>query len=216
MISILLVDDHDMVRSGFRRLLETHPHFHVAGEATNGEEAYRHYFDLRPDVILLDLLMPGEGGLATLRRLTNRDAAARVLVLSVFDEPGIVRRALENGASGYLSKGASEAELVEGVETVAAGHTYIESRLSAYADSPASPIDVLTTREFEIFTMLAQGRSVNEISEVLHLSPKTVGAHRTSIMKKMSLHNSAELARLAIVWNVVRVPSQVVFTADYI
>ncbi|MDX8406577.1 MAG: response regulator transcription factor, partial [Mariprofundus sp.] len=98
MISILMVDDHAMVRSGFRRLLESRPEFCVVGEAESGEEGFRHYFELRPDVVLLDLLMPGEGGLATIRRLTSRDAQARILVLSMFDEPGMIRRVMDVGA----------------------------------------------------------------------------------------------------------------------
>jgi len=212
MISVLLVDDHTMVRSGFRRLLETNPHFHVVGEAENGEEAFRLYFDLRPDVLLLDLLMPGEGGLATIRRLIGRDANIRILVLSMFDEPGIVRRAMDVGAKGYLSKGASLEELTTAVTAVANGRSYIEARLAAQLQAVelhVNPIDSLTTREFEVFSMLAVGRSVQDIATLLHLSTKTVGAHRTSIMKKLVLKNGAELARMAIVWHIVRVPSRI-------
>jgi len=208
-ISVLVVDDHAMVRSGFRRLLETSSQFHVVGEAENGEEAFRLYFDLRPDVVLLDLLMPGEGGLATIRRLISRDTQARVLVISMFDEPGIVRRTIDVGALGYLSKGASLEELTAAVMAVAAGQCYIEARLASRlkeVEQNMNPVDALTTRELEVFSMLAVGRSVNEIADLLHLSSKTVGAHRTSIMKKLALKNSAALARMAIVWNVVKVP----------
>lgn len=212
MISVLFVDDHAMVRSGFRQLLETSPQFHVVGEAANGEEAFRLYFDLRPDVLLLDLLMPGEGGLATIRRLLSRDANIRIVVLSMFDEPGIVRRAMDVGALGYLSKGASLEELTAAVLAVADGHSYIEARLAEQLQAVelhVNPVDSLTTREFEVFSMLAVGHSVQDVARLLHLSTKTVGAHRTSIMKKLALKNSAELARMAIIWNIVRVPSRI-------
>jgi len=211
MVSILLVDDHAMVRSGVRQLLESSPLFHVIGEADNGEDGFRLYFDLHPDLLLLDLQMAGEGGLATMRRLINRDAQIRILVLSMFDDPGIVRRAIDIGALGYLSKGASLDELTKAVMAVAAGQSYIEPRFASQLDRidpNINPLELLTTREFEVFSMLAIGRSVIEIAKLLHLSSKTAGAHRTSIMKKLALKNSAELARAAIAWNVVKVPNR--------
>jgi len=212
MTSIIIVDDHTMVRSSFRMLLESNEEFCVVGEADNGEDAFRMYFDLNPDVVLLDLLMPGEGGLATARRLLSRDPEARVIILSMFDEPGIIRRAVDIGAAGYLSNGAVPSELIAAVTAVAAGQQYIEKRLQSSlqdTSSDAHPMELLTTREFEVFTMLAVGRSVIEIADMLHLSTKTVGAHRTSIMKKLALNNSAELARMAIVWNIVKIPSRI-------
>lgn len=208
MISVLLVDDHAMVRNGFRHLLEASPLFSVAGEAATGEEGFRLYVDLQPDVVVLDLRMPGEGGLATLRRLISRDAQARVLVLSMFDEPGIIRRALDAGALGYLSKGAATEALAQAVCAVAAGRQYIENSLMQ-PDIPGrgrTPLELLTTREFEIFAMLAMGRSVIDIAALLYLSEKTVGAHRTSIMKKLELKNSAELVHVAIAWDLLQSP----------
>ncbi|TLS65487.1 response regulator transcription factor [Mariprofundus erugo] len=207
MISVLLVDDHVMVRKGFRHLLEASPLFCIAGEAATGEEGFRLYAELHPDVVVLDLMMPGEGGLATLRRLISRDAGARVLVLSMFDEPGIIRRALDAGALGYLSKGAPIDALSQAVSTVAAGHLYMENSLLHQSGSAAgSPLELLTTREFEVFAMLAMGRSVIDIAALLHLSEKTVGAHRTSIMKKLALKNSAELVHKAMAWDLLQSP----------
>ena len=208
MISIVLVDDHAMVRQGIRQLLESDDSFAVIGEAESGEAGFRAYFQLQPDVLILDLMLPGESGLATLRRITSRDADARVLVLSMYDDPAIVVRALDNGAKGYISKAASHNELKTAVKTVAAGAPYVEQNirdeLHARTINEQHPSLALTAREFEVFGMLAEGRSVVEIAELLHLSPKTAGAHQTSIMKKLSLKNSAQLVRTAIVWGVTK------------
>ncbi len=208
MISIVLVDDHAMVRQGIRQLLESDDSFAVIGEAESGEAGFRAYFQLQPDVLILDLMLPGESGLATLRRITSRDADARVLVLSMYDDPAIVVRALDNGAKGYISKAAPHNELKAAVEAVAAGAPYVEQnirdKLHDCTINEQHPSLALTAREFEVFSMLAEGRTVVEIAELLHLSPKTAGAHQTSIMKKLSLKNSAQLVRTAIVWGVAK------------
>jgi len=208
MISIVLVDDHAMVRNGIRQLLESDDAFAVIGEAESGEEGFRAFFQLQPDVLILDLMLPGEGGLATLRRISNRDTNARVLILSMYDDPAIVIRALDCGAKGYLSKAASHVELKMAVQSVASGTPYIEQsirdKLHERTINEQHPSLVLTAREFEVFSMLAEGRSVVEIAELLHLSPKTAGAHQTSILKKLELKNSAQVVRTAIVWGVTK------------
>jgi len=208
MISILLVDDHDMVRDGIRQLLETNSAFAVVGEADSGEAGFRIFFELQPDIMILDLMLPGEGGLATMRRIRNRDHDANVLIISMYDDPAIVIRALDNGARGYLSKSASHDELVAAVTSVATGKPYIEQKirkqLNEQAINEQHPSMVLTTREFEVFSMLAEGRSVAEIAALLHLSGKTVGAHHTSIMKKLQLKNGAQLVRIAIMWGIAK------------
>jgi len=207
-ISILLVDDHNIVREGIRQLLESCDDLAVVAVASGGEEGFRQFFHIKPDVMILDLMLPGEGGLATLRRIHNRDAAAKVLVLSMYDDPAIMVRALDNGAKGYLSKSAAHAELISAARAVAAGKPYIElglrERLHKQALNENHPAQVLTSRELEISSMLAEGRSVVEIAELLHISPKTAGAHHTSIMKKLGLKNSALLVRLAITWGIVK------------
>jgi len=203
MISIVLVDDHAMVRNGIRQLLESEDDFAVIGEAESGEEGFRAFFQLQPDVLILDLMLPGEGGLATLRRISNRDTNARVLILSMYDDPAILIRALDCGAKGYLSKAASHVELKMAVQSVASGTPYIEQSIRDKLHEQ-HPSLVLTAREFEVFSMLAEGHTVVEIAELLHLSSKTAGAHQTSILKKLELKNSAQLVRTAIIWGVTK------------
>lgn len=206
MITILLVDDHEMVRQGFLQLLETYDDFKVVAEASTGEDGFRKCQQLNPDIVLLDISLPGEGGLATLRRLHARNEQVKVVVLSMHDDPAIIIRAMESGACGFLSKSAFADELRDALIIIHEGGKYIEKRLNDKVHEQGSvgknPVNVLTSREFEVFGMLSEGKSVLEISELLHLSPKTAGAHRTSIMKKLQLRNSAELVRVALLWNV--------------
>ncbi|GAV20760.1 two-component system, NarL family, invasion response regulator UvrY [Mariprofundus micogutta] len=207
MVSILLVDEHDMVRAAFKQLLETSDDFEVVAEASGGEEACRKYMQHNPDVIVLDLSLPGTSGLATLRRLVARDENIHVIVLSLHDDPPIVARALKLGAKGFVSKSAPFHELQTAISEVCSGSQYIEERLHTETQQilqNKNPASVLTDREFEVLTMLAEGKSVVEISDLLHLSSKTVGAHRTSIMKKLYLNNSAELVRAAILWDIIK------------
>jgi len=208
LLSILLVDDHSIVREGIRQLLESCDAFSVVAEAASGEEGFREFFRTRPDIMILDLMLPGESGLATLRRIHNRDQTAKILVLSMYDDPAMLVRALDNGAKGYLSKSAAHSELNDAVHAVAAGQSYIEQglrkRLNERTLSEQHPSHILTAREFEVFAMLVEGMTVIQIAELLHLSAKTVGAHHTSIMKKLGLKNSAQLVRLAIMWGTIR------------
>jgi len=210
MISILLVDDHAIVRQSVRQMLEAdNNNYAVVGEASTGEEGFRKYFELQPDMVLLDLMLPGEGGLATMRRIYNRDASAKILVLSMYDDPGIVIRTIDYGAKGYISKSAAPDELKHAVEVVASGKPYIEQRIQAALHDRTTqeqhPSLVLTAREFEVFSMLAEGRMVVDIANLLHISAKTVGTHQTSILKKLKLQNSAQLVRTAILWGVSKI-----------
>jgi len=208
LISILLVDDHSIVREGIRQLLNTCDEFSVVAEAASGEAGFRDFFRIQPDIMILDLMLPGESGLATLRRIHNRDEDAKILVLSMYDEPAMMVRALDYGAKGYLSKSAAHSELILATRAVANGRPYIEQglfeRLQKQTLNKQHPSQALTSREFEVFTMLAEGRTVVVIAELLHLSPKTVGAHQTSIMKKLSIKNSAQLLRTAIMWGIIK------------
>jgi len=208
LISILLVDDHSIVREGVRQLLESCEEFSVVAEAASGEEGFREFFRIRPDIMILDLMLPGESGLATLRRIHNRDETAKILVLSMYDDPAMLVRALDNGARGYLSKSAAHSELKDAVRAVAEGKPYIEQglreRLHERTLNDQHPSQALTSREFEVFAMLAEGLTVINIAKLLHLSAKTVGAHHTSIMKKLGLKNSAQLVRVAITWGAIK------------
>jgi len=208
MISVYLVDDHAVVRAGFRSLLEAESDIHVIGEASSGEEAYRGYFELYPDVVVADISMPGEGGLGLLRRLFARDKNVRVLVMSMFDDVAFVKRAMEYGGMGYISKSDDPDLLAKAVRTVAAGDTFVapvlaQQMLGSMRDRQRNPQELLTDREFEVFVLLAKGKGAKEIAGVLNLSPKTVGTHQTRVFHKLSVSTGAELARLAIRLNII-------------
>ncbi|MDD5297139.1 MAG: response regulator transcription factor [Rhodocyclaceae bacterium] len=203
-IQVLLVDDHPVVRDGYRRLLETMPDIRVVAEAGDGEMACALYDQCQPDVVVLDLSMPGMGGLEVLRRLKARDASARVLIFSMHDSETMIQRALEAGATGYLTKNGGMGQMVEAVRTVACGNPFIdpervlEVAVRQVAHGGDDPLRVLSSREFQLFRLFAEGQTVAEIAEDLSISPKTVGVHYTNIMKKLRLQNAAQLVRLAI------------------
>jgi len=208
MISVYLVDDHAVVRAGFRSLLEAEADISVAGEAASGEEAYGGYLELLPDVVVTDVSMPGEGGLGFMRRLLKRNKDAKVLVMSMFDDVAFVKRAMEYGAMGYISKSDDPELLVQAVRAVAAGNTWVapmlaQEMLGSLRTGEGAPQSLLTDREFEVFVLLASGKDAKEIADVLHLSPKTVGTHQTRIYHKLGLNTGAELARLAIRLNII-------------
>jgi two-component system invasion response regulator UvrY len=201
-IKVLLVDDHPVVRDGYRRLLENSTDIQVVAEAGSGEEACELYAKLGADIVVLDLNMPGIGGLETIRRLRAKDPQVRILVFSMHDNKVMIERALAAGVAGYLQKSSVAAQMVAAVHSVAKGkslHPHAAATRTAQtdADKPA-PLQTLTKREFEVFCRLAEGQSVTDIAELLSLSPKTVGVHQTNIMHKLALRNVAELTRLAI------------------
>ncbi|WP_127475977.1 response regulator transcription factor [Sulfurivermis fontis] len=198
-IRILLVDDHPVVRAGFHRLLEVNAGVVVA-EASSGEEAVQLYAATAPDVVVLDLAMPGIGGLETVRRILARDGEARILVFSIHDNEAMLSRALQAGALGYLTKQSAPAILLEAVHAVAEGRMYIDPDLVGHALGGGRDglLERLTPREFEVFRLLAEGHSVNEIANLLSISPKTAGVHHTRIMHKLEVKTSAQLVRLAL------------------
>jgi len=199
-IRVQLVDDHALLRDGIRGLLEQYPDIRVVAESGSGEEAYTHYFEQQPDVVLMDVSMPGEGGLSALRRILRRDAKARIVILTMFHDESIALKAMQGGARGFTSKGMDSGALYKAVRRVADGETYIEDAVAQRMALQKSGhgLDLLSGREFEVFRMLAEGKSVQQIADLLHLSSKTVGAHRTHIMEKLGCDNVAELARIAI------------------
>ncbi len=202
-ITVLLCDDHPMVRNGFKQLLESVPDIEVVSEAETGEQAYQNYRKQRVDVIILDISMPGMGGLAAARHILEYDAKAKIMMLTMHDSQTYVARALKLGVKGYLTKMAEPDELIKAARLMDRGRSYIEATLAndlafANASGDSDPIDILSAREFEVFSALADGQSVKEISCLLHLSPKTVGVHRTNIMKKLQTDNLSDITRLAI------------------
>ncbi len=204
MIRILLVDDHAVVRTGFRLLLQSQPDINVAAEAQSGEAACQMYAELTPDVVVMDLGMPGMGGLEALRRIRARDANAKVLALSAHDDPMHARRALREGALGFLSKRSAPETLIEAIASVAAGRRYIDPgiaqklALAEIEGAARSPIEQLSEREFEVFVRLAAGATVQKIADDLKLSASTIGTHLYNIKQKLGVVNQSELTLLAI------------------
>lgn len=202
-LRIMLVDDHAVVRMGFRLLLDTTSDIRVVAECGSGEEALQCFAEVKPDVVVLDLSMGGMGGLETLSRLLAKWPATRVLVLSAHEDTAHPRRALAAGALGYLTKRSAADALIEAIRQVAAGKLFLEPALAQeivveQVGRPGSPLETLSAREFEVFVMLARGKSVAEIAAVLFLSPRTVGTHLYNIKQKLGAGNAAELTLIAI------------------
>lgn len=203
MIRVLLVDDHAVVRTGFRLLLESGANVRVVGEAESGEGAYQCYLELAPDVTVMDIAMPGMGGIEALRRIRSRDPQARVLALSAHDDPVHARRALREGAFGFLSKRSAPETLLEAITNVAAGRHYVDPAVAQQlaltaVDGVESPAERLSEREFEVFVRLARGESVSRIAEDLRLAASTIGTHLYNIKQKLGVSNQSELTLLAI------------------
>ncbi|HEY4067289.1 MAG TPA: response regulator transcription factor [Burkholderiaceae bacterium] len=203
MIRVLLVDDHPVVRSGYLRLLEQEPDIRVVAEAASGEAGYAAFVADPPDVLATDLSMPGGGGLELIRRVLARAPSARILVFSMHDGPALVRRALETGSRGFLTKAAAPQGLVDAVRALHAGQRYLSADfapalLQRDPAREAERLAELSLREFEIFRLLAQGHSSSDCARVLKLSPKTVANHQTVIKDKLGVTTSAALAHLAI------------------
>ena len=199
----MLVDDHAVVRMGFRLLLGNTDDIDVVAEAGSGEDASRLQAEARPDVVVLDLSMPGMGGLEALARMRAKDPHAKVLVLSAHEDSIHPARVLRAGAAGYLTKRSAPDALIGAIRQVARGKTFVEPELAQKlvvekAAGGASPIDALTPKEFSVFLALAQGRSVNEIAETMSLAPSTVGTHLYNVKQKLGAANAAELALIAV------------------
>lgn len=199
---ILLADDHAMVRLGFRCLLEG-AGATVVGEAENGENAVRLYAETNPDIVVMDVSMPGIGGLAALERLLVWDAKAKVLMLSAHNDDIVPVRSLRLGARGYLCKRATPEEFLRAVGQVVSDRRYLDPELAqavalAQLSGSASPVDTLTEKELAVFMKLAEGRSVNDVAEDFCLSPSTVGTHLYHIKQKLNVQNAAELTLVAV------------------
>jgi two-component system, NarL family, response regulator NreC len=206
-ITILLADDHQVVRQGLRAVLGAEPGFSVVGEAADGLEAVALVERLGPQVLVVDIAMPGLGGLDVVREVARRSPRTRTVVLSMHGDEANVLAALREGALGFVLKEASAAELARAVREAAAGRRYLSPPLTdhaieAYArrsasDSPADPYDSLTTREREVLQLVAEGLTSAQAAERLNVSPRTAEHHRASVLKKLGLHGTADLARYA-------------------
>ena len=204
MIRVLLVDDHAVVRTGFRLLLESRPDITVVAEAESGEVACQRQVELSPDVIVMDIAMPGMGGIEALRRIRAHTPDVKLLALSAHDDPMHARRALQEGALGFLSKRSAPEALLEAVTTVAAGRRFLDAALAQklalaeFEGKSSSPIERLSEREFQVFVRLAAGATVQRIAHELKLSASTVGTHLYNIKQKLDVSTQSELTLIAI------------------
>jgi DNA-binding NarL/FixJ family response regulator len=203
-ITVMLVDDHEVVRAGYRLLLSETEQIMVTQEAGRSEEAYQLYSEKPPQVVVMDLNLPGIGGLATIRRICIKDPDAKILACSIHDEPLFVQRALEAGAKGYVSKGCPADLLVEAVVNIANGGTYVEPSLSQRmvvqiitGQAPSSTLNTLTVREFDIFCLLVKGLTTREVADELCLGYKTVSNYLSLIKHKLNINTIAEMTQIA-------------------
>jgi DNA-binding NarL/FixJ family response regulator len=194
-ITVLLVDDHHLVRRGFRRMLEDESDIVVAGEASNGEEAVEKASELRPDVIVMDFALPGLTGAEAARQILKSAPATGILMLSMHSEPNYVRTCLDAGARGYLLKNAIDLELIDALRKIAAGQQVLDPRLEVAALSAAPE---LTPRELEVLQLIVNGKSNREIALILRVSANTVAVHRANLMQTLDIHNTADLVVYAI------------------
>jgi DNA-binding NarL/FixJ family response regulator len=206
-ISVVLVEDHQVVREGVRALLEAQPEFAVIGEAASGLGVTDLVERLTPDVLILDLMLPGLSGLEVARQVSHRIPTTRILVLSMHANEAYVLQALSSGASGYILKDSSAQDLVRAIHEVMAGRRFLSPPLSERAieaymqkaqDALLDPYDALTSREREVLHLAAEGRTNAEIATELSISPRTAEVHRANLMRKLSLRNQTELIRYAL------------------
>ena len=205
-ITVLLVDDHALVRRGFRRMLEDDPEISVVGEANEGNEAVRLALELRPKVIVMDCAMPELNGIEATRRILEKFPQAGILMLSMHAEETLVSQALEAGARGYVLKNAMELDLVRAVKSIAAGMTVLDPQVSRPDALKGERGGGLTPRELEILQHIVAGKSNKEIATDLNLSANTVAVHRANIMDTLGIHKTAELVVYAIRNGLVNLP----------
>jgi DNA-binding NarL/FixJ family response regulator len=201
MIRVVLVDDHELVRSGFRLILSGQPDIEVVGEAGNAEEGLRLIRSQKPQVALLDVHMPGMSGIELTERVRRADLPTQIIILTVVDDARFPRRLLQSGALGYLTKACPAEELLAAVRDVAQGKRYLDATIAramalAALDGEASPLESLSSRELEVALMLARGIAVNEIAARLHLSPKTVSTYKQRLFEKLGVEHGIALAHL--------------------
>jgi DNA-binding NarL/FixJ family response regulator len=205
-IRVLLADDHSLVRKGFRRLLDDEPGIKVVGEACDGVQAVEFARELRPDVIVMDMAMPGLNGTQATIEILKFLPGVGVVILSMYEEANYVRNAMNAGARGYLLKNASEVDLAAAVRNVARGRKVIDEKLQRPVDLPREGEPQLTPRERQILQLIAEAKSTREIAALLDLSVNTVAVHRANIMDRLGVHKTAELVLYAVRSGIAQVP----------
>jgi two-component system, NarL family, invasion response regulator UvrY len=209
LIKVLIVDDHELIRSGISRLLADSDKISVIGEAESGEEGVSKARDLRPDVVLMDANMPGIGGLEATRRLIRFDPDIKVIAVTVHNEEPYPTRFMQAGAAGYVTKGADIKEMITAIRQVATGKRYLapeiaqQMALKALNPDDGSPFDELSEREMQVMFMITKGQKVQDISEQLFLSPKTVNSYRYRLFEKLKIENDVELTHMAIRYGII-------------
>ncbi len=210
MIRVLIADDHELVRSGIKYILDADPKITVVGTAGTGGEALNQVETLHPDIVLMDIHMPGIGGLEACYKLRQHRPEIKIIALSVCDDGPLPRRLLQMGVHGYISKSCPPSEMIKAIKTVYRGHRYFGSGAAkqlilADADTPASPFDQLSCREMEVAVLTLQGKSIQEIAAILSVSPKTICTYRYRVFDKLGIKNDVELTRLAAKSNLLNV-----------
>lgn len=200
---VILVDDHDVVRSGLKRLLESEKTIEVIAEADSGEQAYQLYGELQPDVVVMDISMPGMGGLEAAQRIIKRNTHARIIIFSMHENASFAKQALKTGVRGYVTKTGSSTDLLTAVHDVMAGKTFLSAEIAQNIAlqtlmGDEDPVQQLSSREFEVFRLLADGKRIEEVADMLKISQKTVANYYTIIKQKLNVSSPVEMVRLAI------------------
>ncbi len=207
MISIILVDDHVIMRDGLRHLLSSESDIEVIGEAANGREAVKLVLSKKPDIVIMDIAMQDMNGIEATRQIKNENPDVKIIALSMHSERQIVVGVFRAGASGYLLKESSSLELVDAIRTIHLGRKYLSQKISDIVlqeisevkkDTGEIGVEILTNRECEILQLISEGNSTKKIADILFISPKTVESHRANIMDKLDIHNIPELTKYAI------------------
>lgn len=208
-IKVILVDDHAVVRAGFKMLLSTDERIEVVAEAERGEQAIQLFQDKQPDVMVMDISMPGIGGLEAIRRICARSKDAKILVFSVHEEQVFINRAIQAGAKGFISKSSAATVLIEAIQCIERGATYIEQKSVTVNENTEQQMDYqaiingFSSREFDVFLLLAKGRTVHKVADELCLSYKTVANYSTQLKKKLNIFTVAELAHIAVLYGII-------------
>ena len=202
-VKVVLVDDHTVVRSGLRRLLESHKSIEIVAEADTGEMAYQVYGEVLPDVVLMDISMPGMGGLEAAKRILQRYPQAKIVIFSMHEAVSFAAQALKTGVKGYVTKTGVADDLVQAVLDVAKGRIFLSQDVAQKVAlqtliGESNPLQQLTSREFEVFRLLAEGKRVEDVAEMLKISQKTVANYYTLIKQKLSVNSPVEMVRLAM------------------
>jgi DNA-binding NarL/FixJ family response regulator len=202
-IRVLVADDHAILRKGIGMVINAQPDMELAAEAASGDEVVREALRVRPDIVIMDVSMPGCNGIEAARRILTELPSTRILGLSMYKDSVYVRELLRAGASGYLVKDCDDAELLLAIRAVARGEAYLSPAVTSavltdYRRSVANPVDLLTAREREVLVMIAEGKTNKEIATALNLSIYTVESYRGSLMEKLNLHNTGDIVRFAL------------------